>query len=189
VKRRTRFGRAVAAAATAAVLIAAARSARAEDAAPLERRVKAAFLYKFASYVEWPEHAFQAPGDPVTIGVLGDETLAEELKTLAAGRTAGGRPIAVRPMRDRDPVSDFRVLFVADDEAKRLEDIAAAAPRSATLVVSESEGALGHGAMINFVLRRDRVRFEVDLGAVNRGGLGLSSRLLAVAERVVPGPR
>jgi hypothetical protein len=176
-------------AATAAGMLTLARPARAAEAAPLERRVKAAFLYKFASYVEWPKQAFGADGDPVTIGVVGDETLVEELKTLAAGRTAGGRPIAVRSMRDRDPISDFRVIFVSDNEARRLEAIAAAAPRSATLVVSESEDAIGRGAMINFVLRRDRVRFEVDLGAVSRGGLGLSSRLLAVAERVVPGPR
>jgi hypothetical protein len=179
----------IAVAAVAAALLAPVHLARADEDTSLERKVKAACLYKFASYVEWPAHAFTTPEEPVTIGVLGDETLAEDLRRLVAGRKSGGRPIAVRPVRDLDALYELRVLFVADRESRRIEEIAAAAEGGATLVVTETKGAIGRGTMINFVLHEGRVRFDVDLTAVARGGLTLSSRLLAVAQNVVPGPR
>lgn len=181
-----RLGRAAILAAIAAAWLAPARPACAAERASLERQVKAAFLYKFASYVEWPAHAFVSPDDPVTIGVLGDPILAEELRHLVAGRTSGGRPIVVKSVHDLDALYELRVLFVSNHDSERIREIAEAAAGGATLVVTESKGAIGRGSMINFVLRDERVRFDVDLAAVARGGLGLSSRLLAVAQTVVP---
>ena len=76
-----------------AALLASWGAGAAEDAASLEQRVKAAFLYQFASYVEWPALSFVQPDTPVTIAVMGAEQLAAELKQLSAGRTVGGRKV------------------------------------------------------------------------------------------------
>jgi hypothetical protein len=81
------------------------------------------------------------------------------------------------------------VIFVAEPASQRIEAVAEAAAGGGTLLVTETKGAIGRGSMINFVLHEGRVRFDVDLNAVARGGLGLSSRLLAVAHSVVPEPR
>jgi hypothetical protein len=155
----------------------------------LERQVKAAFVYKFASYVEWPDHAFAGHDDPVTIGVLGDEALVHELRRIVQGRTSGGRPIVVSEVGDEDDLFEYRVLFVSNGVSERIPAIADATEGSATLLVTESPGAIGRGTMINFVLHEGRVRFEIDLGAVSRGGLTLSSRLLGVAQTVIEGSR
>ena len=173
---------------TTAMLLAPGRTRAAEEPT-LERQVKAAFLYKFAGYVEWPTGAFPTDDTPVTIGVLGDDALANELSALVAGRTSGGRPVAVVRLRVVDPVPDVRVLFVARSEYEKLEGIALHAQGRPILIVAEHEDAIGHGAMINFILSGGRVRFEVDLGAVAQGNLALSSRMLAVAQHVLPEAR
>ena len=162
---------------------------RAAEEATLERQVKAAFLYKFAGYVDWPQGVFAASDSPVTIGVLGDDALANELSSLVSGRTSGGRPVAVVRLRVADPLPEVRVLFVAREEYEKLEGVALRAQGRPILIVTEHEDAIGHGAMINFILKGGRVRFEVDLGAVAQGNLALSSRMLAVAQHVLPEAR
>ena len=167
-----------------AVLAVASRPARAAETA-LERQVKAAFLYKFAGYVEWPSHAFSSAASPMTIGVVGDESLVRDLRQIVSGRTSGGRPIVVSSVDDADDVYEFRVLFVSNGASERIGKISEAAEGAATLLVTESRDAIGRGSMINFIVHEGRVRFEVDLNAVTRGGLSLSSRLLSVAQTVV----
>jgi hypothetical protein len=184
-----RLAHALALAGVAAALVLAPRRSCAAPEATLERQVKAAFLYKFAGYVEWPAGAFGAPNAPMTIGVLGDDELADELSRLVEGRTSAGRPVAIVRLRTVEPVPDVRVLFVARGETERLPELAHQAQGRPILLVTESEEAMGRGAMINFVLAGGRVRFEVDLGAVAHGQLSLSSRLLAVAQNVLPEPK
>lgn len=163
-------------------------AAHAEEAS-LERQVKAAFLYKFAGYVEWPAAAFPTSDAPMTIGVYGDEDMARELSALVAGRKSAGRNVVVIRVKSVEPVPDVRVLFVAHDRTEELNAIAEGARGRPILIVAEDELALGNGAMINFVLSGGRVRFDVDLAAVNHGPIALSSRLLAVAQQVLPEAR
>jgi len=177
---------AVAVACAAALLVP--LRARAQEPS-LERQVKAAFLYKFAGYVEWPANAFPAKDSPVTIGVYGDDALAHELSQLVEGRTSGGRRVTIVRIKSVDPLPDVRVLFVARSETEKLSDIAEAAHGRPVLIVAEDEYAIGNGAMINFVLANGRVRFDVDLLAVSHGSIALSSRLLAVAQQVLPEAR
>ena len=163
-------------------------AAHAEEAS-LERQVKAAFLFKFAGYVEWPAGAFASADAPMTIGVYGDEALDRELSTLVAGRKSAGRNVSVIRIKSVDPVPDVRVLFVARERSDELSAIAEHARGRPILIVAEDEYAMGNGAMINFVLSGGRVRFDVDLSAVNHGSITLSSRLLAVAQQVLPEAR
>lgn len=170
-----------------AALLASWGAGAAEDAASLEQRVKAAFLYQFASYVEWPALSFVQPDTPVTIAVMGAEQLAAELKQLAAGRTVGGRKVEVRQVRPGEALAGVHILFIGSAENARLAQVVQAAKARPVLIVTEADGALKQGSMINFVIVDRRVRFEVALDSVERSGLKLSSRLLAVAQQVKTG--
>jgi hypothetical protein len=162
-------------------------AAHAQETIALERRVKAAFLYKFADYVTWPDGAFARPDAPLTFGVLGDEQVAAELAQTIAGRAAGGRPLAVRRLKDGESLAGIQVLFVPGSEPNRLPQVARSSGVQPLLIVSERDGALDHGSAINFVLAGDRVKFEIAVDAADKRGLKLSSRLLTVALNVRQG--
>lgn len=148
-----------------------------------ESAVKAAFLYKFGSFVDWPVGAFKRPDEPLVIGVVGDEAVAEDLAQLAAGRSVEGRPVQLRVSRNGEIPSGVHLLFVGPVRAARLREILAAVP-PAVLVITHQPGALGAGAVINFVTDEGRVRFAVSLTSAEARGLRLSARLLAVAQDV-----
>lgn len=160
-----------------------------QESAALERRVKAAFLYKFAGFVEWPESAFPRPDAPITIAVVGSDAFASELTQAVAGRTISNRLLEVKRIGPGEPLDAIHMLFVERSEQRRLGQLAQAVRSRPVLIVSESQGALSQGSVINFVLAERRVRFEVSLDAAEKSGLRLSSRLLAVAQQVVPGSR
>jgi hypothetical protein len=154
------------------------------DAAVLERRVKATFLYKFLSYVEWPESSLPKPNSPFTIAVVGDDALAAELAEFAAGRSTEGRSVVVRKVNDPGEAASAHILFVARTENARLSQLVKTTQAKPVLIVTESDGALASGSMINFVVSGGRVRFEVSVDAADKRQLKLSSRLLTVALNV-----
>ena len=166
-------------------LASAGSAAEVESPTLLERRVKSAYLYKFAGYVDWPAAAFHDEDEALRIGVIEEDSLAEELTRLVAGRTAGGRPVEVVKLESTEQIESVHVLFIGRSDVERLRRWADVARAHPVLVVTESPQALAHGSVINFVLDRGRVRFEVNLDAAQRRGLGLSSRLLTVAMAVV----
>src|SRR5256886_2384291 len=155
------------------------------DAQADEYRVKAAFLYKFGSYIEWPSGSFARADSPVTIGVMGAEALAEELAQIVAGRNVNGRPVRVRKLRPGDPIAGLHVLFVGRAESGRLAEILAAARGKALLTVTESEEGLELGSMINFVVVEDKVRFDIAPPPSESSNLKISARLLGVARKIV----
>ncbi|MBX3586402.1 MAG: YfiR family protein [Ramlibacter sp.] len=159
------------------------------DESQAERRVKAAYLYRFAGYVEWPEGAFAGPGAALVIGVWGDDELAADLTTLVAGRTVDGRRIEVREFDDTDPPSGLHILFVSAEHGARLAELGRGARLHGTLVVTESPGALRQGSAINLVMSEGQIRFEVSPEAATRRGLKLSSRLIAVSTNFTPRER
>ena len=155
------------------------------DAQVDEYRVKAAFLYKFGSYIEWPSGSFARADSPVTIGVMGADALAEELTRIVAGRNVNGRPVRVRKLRPGDPIAGLHVLFVGRGEGGRLAEILAAARGQALLTVTESEEGLELGSMINFVVVEDKVRFDIAPPPSESSNLKISTRLLGVARKIV----
>ena len=146
-----------------------------------EAHVKAAFLYKFTGYVDWPDSAFDKPDAPFIIGVQGSSPMLGELAQLTAGRKVRERSVVVRKVMAGETSTPLHVLFVA-----HAETVPSAAPRP-VLVVTEAEGGLPRGSMINFLLIDRHVRFQIALPSVERAGLRMSSRLLAVAQRVFQG--
>jgi len=155
------------------------------DAQADEYRVKAAFLYKFGSYIEWPSGSFASADSPVTIGVMGAEALAEELAQIVAGRNVNGRPVLVRKLRPGDPIAGLHILFIGRVDRGRLAEILAAAKGQALLTVTESEEGLELGSMINFVVVENKVRFDVAPPPSESDNLKISTRLLGVARKVV----
>ncbi len=150
----------------------------------LERSVKAAFLFKFLAYVDFPPAADGAV--PMSIGVAGSDAMAAELVHTIGARNVNGRAIQVRQIKDNDLPPALDVLFLAGaDEGRHQRWLKSVAP--GTLTVTESDSGLAAGSVINFRIVDERVRFEVSLDAAERQGIKLSSRLLSVALRVLKG--
>lgn len=142
--------------------------------------VKAAFLFHFGSYVEWPA---QDMDESLTIGILGADAVASELAQLVPGRKVGSRPVDVRVLDPEDDPRGVEILYVGRSAARSARVLSAARALPILLVTDAFDG-LEAGGMINFVLVGNHVRFEISRSAAERAGLRLSSRLLAVALRV-----
>jgi hypothetical protein len=147
--------------------------------ANLERSVKAAFLYKFLGYIEFPSD----PGPQLAVGVLGADDVAEELTQLSAGRSVNNRPVQIKVLKEGDSPAGLQLLFIGADAARPLQAIKAAA-QNGVLSVTETDSGLQLGSVINFRMVEERVRFEVSLPAAERSNVKLSSRLLSVAYHV-----
>ena len=146
--------------------------------------MKAAYLFRFLAFVEWPQSSFLRPDSPIVIGVLGDEAVLEELRGIVPGRVVQGRPVAAARLREGASLAGVHVLFVGREASAQLARLA---PMKGILVVSDSERGLDQGAVVNFVRDEGRVRFEVAVDAAERRELKISSRMLAVASSVRPG--
>jgi len=150
-----------------------------------EAQVKAAFLYKFGGFIEWPAAAFSRADSAFVIGVLGAEGAAAELERVVAARNIQGRSVAVHRLKRGESLAGLHLLFVGQSESGRLAEVLAAAKGQPLLVVTETEDALTKGSMINFITVEDKVRFDVALPQAERGQLKISARLLAVARKVI----
>lgn len=158
--------------------------AAAVGAGEVEYQIKAAYLYKFAAYVEWPSAAFADSNTPVVIGVIGADALAAELKNVKGGPTVNNREILVRPLKPGDSLAGLQILFIGRQESSRLKQLLESLQSQPVLTVTEWGGAINTGSVINFVPVDDRIRFEVSTASAERSGLKISARLLGVAQRV-----
>lgn len=166
------------------------RGAQAEErATEISRQVKAAYLYKFTSFAEWPSGAFANATSPVVIGVMGDDTLADELEQVVAGRTVNGRPLTVRKLRrGEDSLDGVHMLFVGRVDKSRMAEVLATLKGRPILTVTDADDALTLGSMINFVVTGERLRFEVALATTEVSRIKISALMLAAAYRVVKEP-
>ncbi|QYF93412.1 YfiR family protein [Massilia sp. PAMC28688] len=172
--------------AAAASLLGSAVLAAPAGTAP-ERKVKAAFLYKFLGYTEFPATAFADAAAPVVIGVVDAEGVAAELSRIVVGRTVQGRPIAVKAFREQEAPAGVHLLFVGGSDSARVRSVIKAAQPAPMLVVTEAENGLRQGSVINFKIVDARVRFDISLEAADKHSVKLSSRLLTVASHVHKG--
>lgn len=175
-----------AAPASAPPLVTVAAAPAAAPQATTERQVKAAFLYKFLGYTEFPPAAFGDASSPVLIGVAGSDDMLAELARTVVGRTLNGRTIVVKPVRDGDNPGPLHLLFVAGSDGPRVSRTLRNAS-GAMLLVTECEFGLQMGSVINFKMVNEHVRFDVSLDAAEKNNVRLSSRLLNVANHVQKG--
>lgn len=168
----------------AAVLYASAL--RAQSAAEYE--IKAAFLYKFASFVQWPA---AAPGSapagayPICIGVLGADRFGPFLDQVVRGRLVGSREFAVERFHSASQALHCDIVFISASEQSRITEILEAFRGKPVLTVSEVPGFCERGGFINLKVIESAIRFEINAAAGERAGLRFSSKLLSLA-RIVP---
>ena len=150
--------------------------------------VKAAFLFRFASYIDWPEDAVS--DGPFVIAVYGAEGVARQLDVLQPKMTAHDRPAQVRRITRVSELDGVQILYVGptqplvDSRALR-----AAAIERPILIVTDDEYGLDAGGVINFLEEPRNVRFEVSLAAADRARLKIAAALLSVAARVERRPQ
>ena len=158
-----------------------------EAQAPLpEERVKAAFVYRFTDFVDWPPAAF-ADQPAVTLCIVGANQLQDDLKSIVAGQQKNGRPYAVREIGRGDAVRRCHVLFVSAT-AGVSRPLITAVRGLPVLTVGDSERFLDDGGMIRLHVVQGRMRFDVATDPAQRAGLRLSSQLLKLALAVKQTP-
>ncbi len=153
--------------------------ALAQETVYKDEEVKAAFLYHFATFVEWPVPAEER--DVFLIAVLGAVGVAEALERFLPGREIHGKPMRVERLASLEELDEADMLFIGADQNQRLTKLLPSVEQRPMLVVTDAPGALDDGSMINFHVVEDRVRFEISVPAARHAGLQLSSRLLAAA--------
>lgn len=171
--------------AVALVVLAGLRSAH--PAPPTEYEVKAAFLYNFARFVEWPPAAMGAPDQPFVVAVLGDDPFGATLDRTLSGKTLEARPIVVRRVASLEEAARVNILFVATSERPQVSHVLRTLSGTHVLTVGEMSGFAEKGGMIGFRTERQRVRFDINVGQASRAGFKISSQLLKLA-RIVGSP-
>jgi hypothetical protein len=157
----------------------------AQNAKPTDYDVKAAYLYNFGRFVEWPAQITTAPkSGHFTVCVLGQDPFGPSLDNTLAGETIGGKSIVAKRISSPQESDDCHIIFLGSTEGSRLKKIVAELDKKAILTVSDMPQFVQLGGMIQFVPEGKRVRFEVNLAATQRAGLTLSSELLKVATTV-----
>jgi hypothetical protein len=151
-------------------------------AAADEYQVKAAFLFNFAKFVEWPESAFTSPGEPISICLLGKNPFGSSLEDAVRGNSIGGRSFVVREVSNAQQANPCHILFVDAYKPKQLRQLLEDLKGFSVLTVGNAEDFTANGGVINFKLKDGRVRFEIAVDAAERAKLRISSKLLSLAE-------
>ena len=149
-----------------------------------EYQVKAAFLYNFAKFIEWPSQSFKGPKDSLNICVLGEDPFGQLLTDTVKGKTLEGRAFVVRNLPDVQSTGGCQILFVSSSERKHQQSLLERIKRPGVLTVGEAEGFATDGGIINFKLDGGRVRFEINVDAAAKEGLQIRSNLLSLAQIV-----
>jgi YfiR/HmsC-like len=146
-----------------------------------EYQVKAAFIFNFAKFIEWPSDAF-GEGGALLVGVIGDDPFGGALDRLN-GNTANGRALRIKRFRGGDDLRACQVLFISASEDSHLNKIMESIRGTSVLTIGESTQFRRSGGMIRFVLQDNKVRFEINASAAGQAGLRISSKLLVLSKR------
>jgi len=154
-----------------------------------EYQVKAAFIYNFAKFVEWPPHTFKTSTDPIMICVLGENPFGNVLDQAVTGKTVDGRRFLVRQLSGEQTAAGCQILFVSSSERYRSHAIltevkTGETKNGAVLTIGETDDFTMQGGVINFKIEAGRVRLQVNVDAAERAKLRISSKLLSLAEIV-----
>src|SRR4051812_19392677 len=154
------------------------------QAPPTEYQLKAAFLYHFAQFVEWPREVFNVPATPFVIGILGDNPFDDELAKAVTGKSINEHPLVVKEIKTAaEAATNCHILFICSSEKKRLPAIVAELHDARVLTVGEMPRFTETGGMINFVLEGTKIRFQVNAPAATTAGLKISAKLMSLATR------
>ena len=171
-----------------AILLLTAMSAYAGESrdAALEYAVKAAYLPKFANYIEWPASSFESPQSEVTLCITGADPFGGAADEAMGNQQIGGRKIAVKHLASVSRESGCRILFIAGEDTKKIGQILDTVRGTGVLTVTEAEAAGHTESIIRFVIDDNHVRFAINVEAAAQNGISVSSKLLSLALTVTP---
>ncbi len=177
--------------------------ARADSAASLEYQVKAAFIYNFIKFVDWPKEKVADPNAPLTIGIIGKDPFEDAFEPLQEKETKDRKVIIQRfegfvrnwkspakkkkdqPHPKSQDIQKCHLLFICPSESERIADIIASVKDHSVLTVADTQGFLEAGGIINFVMEEQKVRFEINVTTAKQAKLQIRSQLLRLAKRVI----
>jgi YfiR/HmsC-like len=165
-----------------AIFVVASVSAHAAES-PTEYQVKAAYIFNFLKFVEWPEDS-PGPRGKWVVGFVGDSPVGAELGRLFDGKEVLGRTLQVKKLQAGDSLRGCHILFISESEKKRLSSILAALRGSSVLTVGDTDDFVGSGGMIQLFVEDTRVRMTIDVSAASRARLKISSKMLLLAHVV-----
>lgn len=160
---------------------------RADDARVFEFEIKAAMVYKFLGYIEWPEAAFRGPEAPYVIAVVGADAVAAELRRIAQDGRVNDRRVEVIEVSDPEDLAGVHILFVGRNVDIRETKMVDMAQQYSVVTVTEYQDGLDPSSVINLRVANGRIQFDVSLTATEKRNIKLSARMLAVASSVKTG--
>jgi len=173
-----------------------------QSAQSKEYQIKAAFLYNFIKFVDWPKEKMADSNEPITIGVIGTDPFGHAFEPIK-DKKVKGRKVVIRrfkgfkeqePSDEKDKselkrtiesLKKCHLLFICSSEKEKLREIISLVMDDSFLTVGEAKGFLETGGIINFLMEEKKVRFEINVTAAKKSKLKISSKLLRLAKRVV----
>ena len=149
-----------------------------------EYQIEAIFLFNFAQFVDWPPEAFSGPGDPLVIGILGNDPFGAYMDEAVRGERVNDRPIVIRRFARVEDITTCHILFISRSESARLDQILGRLKGRSILTVSDIDDFNQSRGMIRFVIEKNKIRLRINLGAAKSAGLKISSKLLRPAQIV-----
>ncbi|HXI82642.1 MAG TPA: YfiR family protein [Verrucomicrobiae bacterium] len=151
-----------------------------------EYDLKAAFLFNFTHFVEWPPEAFTDNDAPIVIGILGDDPFGPVLDRIIEGETIRNRKLVIKRSRRIQDLKACHVLFISKSEKGRIGQILTSLDGTSVFTIGEVEGFARRGGITNLFLQGNKVRFEINVEAAKRKGLKVNAQLLALGTVVGP---
>jgi YfiR/HmsC-like len=157
--------------------------ARAQTAS--EYQVKAAYVYAFTKFVEWPSDSFASSNAPIQMCVWNDSLFESELRRLTMGKSVAGHPVNVTALENAEESRKCHLLFVNSRPGAELRHVLDVLHGASVLTVGGSKGFIEAGGMINLVTQDEHIGFQVNHKLAKQAGIQMSARLLSVASRVI----
>ncbi len=156
-------------------------SAHADSFSTQEYQIKAAFLYNFAKFIEWPFEAQRTSSNVFVIGIYGPDPFGADIDELLKDETINNLPVAVKRFKDIQSV-DCHILFITVEDPKQLHEAIEGLQGKSILTVGQGENFIKSGGMIAFYIEDEKVRFEINKNVTDKSGLQISSQLLKLAK-------
>lgn len=154
-----------------------------QEAALTEYQIKAAFLFNFAKFVQWPPEALAPAGSPLVIGIIGENPFHEDLARTIRNKSVDDHPLTIKLFRSPAEATNCQILFISTSEKDRLPEIFGTLKGASVLTVGETDRFYEAGGMINFFQAGTKLRFKINQEAATKAGLKISSKLLSLASR------
>lgn len=156
----------------------------AQETSTVEYQLKAAFLFNFAKFVDWPPGAFPAPDAPINLCVIGHDPFGPALDELLRGKTINNRPLVPHRIANASELKGCHLVFISLQDEKQLPEILLALKGASSLLVGEAPDFTERGGAIQFFIENNKLRFAINVDAVQRAHLQASAKLLALAKIV-----